>query len=183
MSRAAPTLTLRRVGKGGIPSTFAIEHLLQRCQRRLFLSQRDLNKGMKVCWVAEPIPHTEIPPHGSGSPFPWRRFAPQCDANPVGQEPSVCAARAQEAARAALPPPARLIYAAPHFLLVSMPFSLPSLLVFFLFFLIPSPGAACASPRSFIFTIPYCSQASVIPALWSSLLVCVQNGVLSSRRR
>lgn len=117
----------------------AVEHPLHRCQRRLFLSQRDLNRGMTVCWLAEPIPHTELPPQGGGSPFPWGRFGPQCDANPNGQEPAACAAHAQDAARAAVPPPARLIYAAPHFLLVSMPFSPPLPPCFLFVFLFSFP--------------------------------------------
>lgn len=100
-----------------------------------------------VRWVAEPIPHAELARGGVAAPFPGTDSLPGADpagrsrlpALPARSEGSTCCC----ASTAPLPP--HLIYAAPHFLLISMPLS--PLPIFF------SPCAACASPCCLFFSL------------------------------
>lgn len=142
-----------------------------------------------ACWVAELIAHTELAPPGGGeggTPFPWgtRPVWFPVRTLPGRSRPRALPARLERSTccRASPAPPARLIYAAPHFLLVSMPLS-PLPPFFFFFPLVLS--VHCLASFFFFYFFSYCSQAfplSQQAAIFgASLLVCLQNGVLSTQ--
>lgn len=148
-----------------------------------FFFPKEILTGERWCAGGRPDPpHAELAPWGAGSPYLWD-MRPVCFPMPTPLGRSRLRALPARSGgstccRASPAPPARLIYAAPHFLLVSMPLSpLPPLPP--LFFLFPFPLVLPVHRLTplffFIFFFPYCLHASPLSQQYLGLAVCVRS--------